>query len=590
MVKIPPSSNRQPEGPELQFTQDLLRALEVGNKKEDRELIDELFLRHNILRPRAVFRRTLIHKLAHKIVEGPGFEPFFLDVALSLRPFALMLQETLSFLSHHATTIGRRSAAVSVSRRGAEQAFDFDLSAFPKESLHTILNVQGHLETLRMSLRAIDSMGSRRQDPSSPWQCISTIWDKDFCDNGFFRLLSYATTLLAREDPSRRGEIESLIDPVLNRLAALVQILRWPEIASPPTEAPIETTSYEGPQQTFSNLNHKDQALTWELPSINGFELNRDDTIQALWGFSIWERHRPFLAQLEGVAIALHLWHQKDFHRRDHTDWLSARFGKPFEDISLEDYLPALEEETWKVWGALDELFEVERAQNFEAEVDAVLEFLNLPFWRDRWFLYELWTAVHVLDLASRNWHLELLGLQPRDDGGLEWSLPGGAARSPIARIKGPDGTVECWTQLKTYHPQTGKGLEPDLRLMRASEWKDDLIVIENKDRLKPRKSEMAEILERYVTGTRAQVVWLVNYEQFTGPTHSLGSQWPDRSVAVVSHFRPGEAPEDFGSLLLRILTQELGIEEPTPSGIGTGPIPTPLSPGQSSEGSKPSG
>lgn len=117
----------------------------------------------------------------------------------------------------------------------------------------------------------------------------------------------------------------------------------------------------------------------------------------------------------------------------------------------------------------------------------------------------------------------------------------------------------EVWTQLKTVHPKTGKGLEPDLRITLAVEDQPDLIIIENKDRRKPGKAEMAENLERYVTGTSARYVALVNYDIFTGPTHNLGYKYLDRDVSILSHFRPPSIPGDFQIRFLDVLVAEIG-------------------------------
>lgn len=546
--------NNQDKVQEIDSVRDLLLALEVGTKKEDKKLIEGILSRHNICRPRSIFARQLIDNLSHIIVAGPGFETFFLDVVRCVRPFALMVQEVFGFLATHAATTKRRSSSVRVSLQGATQAFDFDLSGFPREKLEMIMRTRGRSEILRLThLAKEDAL----RDTSKCWVKLAPIWDGDFYDDGFYRALSYANTILSRGEGERKT-IADVIGPVIDRLAALAQILKWPEVFPDHYDDSRENTSY---------MDNASKILRWSLPMPLGSILEREDTSLALLAKNPPGVSRNLKHILEGIALAISLWDQEDFRRLDHRDWLSQRLGMPFEVIMLRHFIPLIEMETVKIAAALDEIVEVVRVENFEAEVRATLDFLRLPFWRDRWFLYELWTVVYVLNIGSATWQLRLLGLVSRDDEGIEWVLPGGVAREPIAIIEGETGSVECWSQRKTYHPTTGKGLEPDLRLTRASDRHEDLIVIENKDRIKPGKREMKEIIERYVTGTLAQTIWLVNYEQFTDQTHAVSGEWTEGLVFIESHFRPGEVSPHFPVILQQILNKELGpIDKMRPS------------------------
>jgi hypothetical protein len=548
--------NSQEEKQEIGFARDLLLALEIGTKKEDKKLTDEILSRHRLSRPRSFPRQRLVNSLSHSIVEGPGFEAVFLDVVDGVRPFALMLRDVFGFLAKHVATTERRSSAVRVSLQGATRAFDFDLSGFPMEKLEAITRIRGRKEILILTPRAKRDVFRDLWDPSNCWKRVSPNWDNDFYDNGFFRLLSYANAILGRGGD--RDAIARLIDPVVDRLTALSQILEWSEVFPNQENSLREDSSY-------MDVEHR--TLRWSFPEPSRSILDREDTSRALRAeisASDGRDLRRFQYLLEGIARAISLWNQEDFHRRDHEDWLSQRLSVPFEAISFSQYMPLLEEEVVKIAAALEELVEVDRIESFEEEVRAILDFLRLPFWRDRWFLYELWTATYVLSIGAAAWQLRLQGLVSRDDGGLEWLLPGGVAKEPIAVFDGRLGSVECWSQCKTYHPTTGKGLEPDLRLARSRDRHEDLVVIENKDRIKPRRGDMEEILERYVTGTQAQAIWLVNYEEFTGPTHTVGGKWFDRLVFVESHFRPGEVSERFSKSLRQILSEELGASDGT--------------------------
>jgi hypothetical protein len=165
--------------------------------------------------------------------------------------------------------------------------------------------------------------------------------------------------------------------------------------------------------------------------------------------------------------------------------------------------------------------------------------------------------VVLILRTTQRCWPVELLGLHADASGTVEWALPGGTARQPIAQL-GHEGQVACWVQRKTYHPGTGEGLEPDLRLTTRLPPHHDILIVENKDRASIRRHTVREVLDRYVDGTCADVVWLVNYEAFPESAVILAEQWPGRYVRIASQFRPGEVPDDFESSLLSALEPQL--------------------------------
>jgi len=170
-----------------------------------------------------------------------------------------------------------------------------------------------------------------------------------------------------------------------------------------------------------------------------------------------------------------------------------------------------------------------------------------------------------VLNTAKEVWPVKLLQLEIFPDGLLKWNLPGANSKNPIANI-GKNGEVECWTQRKTFHPETKKGLEPDLRMSKTTPGRQDLIIIENKDRRKPRKSEMSEIIERYVSGTNAKLVCLINYDKFTSPTHNLSKTFQDREVQVYSEFKPLFVPKRFITSFIEIIGKEISISGSRPS------------------------
>ena len=147
------------------------------------------------------------------------------------------------------------------------------------------------------------------------------------------------------------------------------------------------------------------------------------------------------------------------------------------------------------------------------------------------------WTVARGLNVAKQHWPVRLKGLVAKDDGMIEWKLAGADAREAVATI-GNDAQVEVWTQLKTYHPKTGKGLEPDLRITRGHGGKNRYqVIVENKDRRKPSKADMTEILDRYVTRNGSQVrCYMINYDNYHGP-HLLMPSDPDIRIRKCCYF-----------------------------------------------------
>jgi hypothetical protein len=365
-------------------------------------------------------------------------------------------------------------------------------------------------------------------------------------------------SVLGKSEPESKERVRALVSPILEKLRALTSALTWPDVGGQPELQPV-----------FHRMNRTAQTFTPRAYPVLNARLDRDGAVaffksshvngrlaaaqSALLQDAIWPLVEPVISSM---AVTVDMW-ETGTERTDERDWLAKRLGKPFAEITANDYVELMETLAPKYAASLDQLLPIVRQESVLRLHEALLEFLGLPFWKDRWFLYELWTLCHVLTLAAVTWPVELRNTRRRKDNIIEWHLPGGSARAPVAVI-GENAEIELWTQRKTAHPAGGKGLEPDLRITRSGPNHPDLFIIENKDRRKPRKQEIEEILRRYVSGTTASCVCLVNYEEFTGPTHDLTSGVPGTDVIVVSRFRPPDLPAEFERRLLRVLNQEL--------------------------------
>ena len=112
---------------------------------------------------------------------------------------------------------------------------------------------------------------------------------------------------------------------------------------------------------------------------------------------------------------------------------------------------------------------------------EQLVEFTELPFWKHRWFLYELWTLIRVLRVGGTIANIKLEGISETRPGVMEWVLPGGMAHSPVARATNGTRSVSVWTRYKSQHPRTNAGLEPDLRIRTDRPPETDLFLIENR-------------------------------------------------------------------------------------------------------------
>jgi hypothetical protein len=538
---------------------DILTALEFGTRKEEKELLDGVF------KALGVQRRWKKKPVADAILKGPGFEPFLLEVLSAVRPFALMLRDVYTFLNRAETVTRRRASIFRVSAANAAAKLDFSLDHFPRELISTL--TEGVRKTAVVELRFPGIEPARKAGLDNPvewdrlaanaaWRDISPCWDQDFFDfddrnlPNFHRTLSFARATMPADDEAAWARLVEIVEPLLDRLAAIVVCansirpleLRETYLGRQKEEFHFQPTL---PEPRFHRVRCEEARSVLEFPTKSQH---------------INEMHRTVLDELRGhlysMAVAVHFFRDERVRKDNPDGWrgqeLSLFPGPDGYLARVEDLAASYRQKLDRVAPVVEELTETVLEKR-------LLEFLLLPFWKNRWFLYELWTVVLALEGASRHWTLELEGLEETAPGVIEWQLPGGTAARPVAAIGKGEQRALCWTQRKTYHPGTGEGLEPDLRFTTERPSYHDLMIVENKDRRKPPGPEMEEIARRYVEGTCTESLWLVNYDSFTASLDHLEHSWPDRKVHVVSRFRPGTIPADFQQELETILAQHLG-------------------------------
>lgn len=550
-----------PDFDEKRAIVEILTALEYENKKEETDLLDAVFRDYGLPRARK-------NKLAEAIRNSPGFERFFLSVLKQVRPFSLMLTEVYEFLNARARTATRRASKFLVNSDAASAKLEFDLSNFPKELVRFINDVETFGMLIELRFEGIELEGPAPQwdntRAGSDWGAVSPHWDNDFYDDGFFRALSYANTILDGSSTAHRERAEAAARPVLDRLAAIRDFVNGLPTPGARSGYDFNVEYMIGERGRRLSPNTAPARLHRVRPARAAEFLARPTQVR--WNNSERTVLEELTSELAAFGAAINFYEDRSLRRSD-VEWIAKRLALAPSDVTPDEYLRLLESLAEDYRARLDRVAPVVGDYSYRNTVERFLEFLSLPFWKNRWFLYELWTLVSVLNVAGRVTAVELKNIVERPDGTFEWELPGGSAREPVATIGGGPHPINCWSQRKTYHPGTGAGLEPDLRLTKSAPNFHDILIVENKDRRTARGAYLSEILDRYVGGTCAESVWLVNYEQFSpGDAASLVGRWPGRHVELVSNFRPQQLPPEFEQDVENILRHHLPSPPAEPS------------------------
>jgi hypothetical protein len=154
--------------------------------------------------------------------------------------------------------------------------------------------------------------------------------------------------------------------------------------------------------------------------------------------------------------------------------------------------------------------------------------FVELPFWKFRWQVYELWTITVVLR------ELKCVGFE------LVRSADGDSMLElgKVALLAAHPASGQVLTYQPTYWNRQGKEIHPDLVISRANTVTADntLLIVECKQRLTLESAHITEVGSKYTQGvdaTHGQVV-IINYDE-DGTTDS--SAIP---VRFIPNVRPG--------------------------------------------------
>lgn len=205
-----------------------------------------------------------------------------------------------------------------------------------------------------------------------------------------------------------------------------------------------------------------------------------------------------------------------------------------------------------------------------EELIERFEEFLNLPLWRGRELVYEVWILCATLQTCrDLGWNTDLRTLASTDD---EWVLDTKPTAEPVASLRHRrDETIalEVWREPRrqTAHRE----VTPDVAIATPGEHPRDLVVVEAKDRYGMRVGRAQNdrnalgVAMKYRDALHPNATWVCNHCDFregdADPATNYGDAWS--RVHVAAPFRPGSVPAAFAESLDAALTPPGGLRAP---------------------------
>ena len=214
----------------------------------------------------------------------------------------------------------------------------------------------------------------------------------------------------------------------------------------------------------------------------------------------------------------------------------------------LENVRRACEEAT--VWLVAD----VFRAAGSIDEVrleEAFEEFLNLPLWRKRDLLYEIWILCATLRTCEETgWIVDLCGLERQ---GETWVLGVKPTTEPVAVLRFARDlaiTLEAWREPK--RPTARGEVTPDVTIATPSHHPHDLVVVEAKNKYNLADGSALEAALKYSNPLHPAATWVCNHcDARAGhgvAARNHGDAWC--RIHLAGAFRPGNVPPAFAESL----------------------------------------
>lgn len=514
---------------------EILTSLEYGTKKEE-SFVNDLLTRYNAKRQSSLesTTRDICSKIERKEI---SFEDFFSDILNYFRPFSLMIETIYEFLNSYSATIDSRASQFKFDFKKLQQKLVFDISNFPRELIHTFSYRKAIqlLHTFEINLMARGEYDEK--SPNTTAIKYINLYDGDFY-NFFLTPVSYfwsfkertSDTFLVHEFTLLEREVDEVFQNVGFLLDSLIE------------QRKVETRHMDIPFRgrfhgEVLEFNESSQLIRLKRGLKLGEDLLRE------------YRNTGLEHQLNCLALALQFWQLK-YRRSDFERHNWAFKNEIIQDClaNLQVYINLVKKQMAKYQRALSDIIVLKGRKKTETIVEDILDFVRLPYWKYRWHVYELWTTILCLNMAGA--HRIELNLKDHGDY-LELIVPKAVAKEPVAKILNDQREIQCWFQRKTTNPMTAKGIEPDLRFMTKDVYPTDIFVIENKDRRDCSGSHVDHVRDKYLSGTAAKNIWIVNYENYSRKNFSKTVHREtigDRTVWVASNFKPTKVPQEFSS------------------------------------------
>jgi len=174
-------------------------------------------------------------------------------------------------------------------------------------------------------------------------------------------------------------------------------------------------------------------------------------------------------------------------------------------------------------------------------DLEVLIRFFELPFWKERNRLYEVWTLIHFVQLLRKVTNLReaIFELNVKDG---RWYLMYGDARVPIAWIRGKHFEIEIWYQHKL---KTGLKMFPDfpvepemLLIYHYDGSSEPLALIECKERKDYDIREAMRLATFYRAQVSAELNIFCNYYDYSVKVFQSSNDKP--RIILCSQFRPG--------------------------------------------------
>ncbi len=506
----------------LEFYSKLFQALELGEKKAESIIIDELFETFEFPgRGNAVkwFARhhppeTIMGWLMHEV-----------------EPFARMLEQIYSWLSRIRATAGGNVDQITFNFAALNEQVPFSLESFPKTYIRTWAYEAGLARSFDPQAR-----GYLRVDTPNYWrEDIPALYN------------------LSRSPVLHRYLFERL--PEQNKYAILTRVQHVIDVLD----------------QNYLRMTTPEDVNAWPLEPNLIFYVRSEEVWQEALAV-VRESDDTFEVRnnLDPLFHNGEIVHTKDFiecleHGAAYLN--NAEFPQDVEPILNRDDLES--DDTYAILCAYELCFPVQEVtvRTWMDVVDKVL----LPFWKYRWRLFEVWSILWMRQALPEPWRPDpRLSARSDSPDAYEWVLSGGDAEHPVASLRKGDHDLSIWFQLKTPLSSEDascfgqENIEPDVRLRgrkSGNEW--DLVILELKDRHLAAGSEEKRVARMYAT-TDANVVCVANYSPFSSKSlHQkvYKEQINETEVFLVDEFRPGNTPQEIEESIQRTIGSLLGID-----------------------------